>query len=253
MALQIGVNFANDYSDGIRGADAKRVGPRRLVASGDASPAAVRAAALAAFAVAAAAGAALAGLSGHWWLIGVGAAAILAAWFYTGGPRPYGYAGFGEAGVFVFFGPVAVLGTAYTQHPRLSLAAVAGSFGIGLLACAILMANNLRDIPSDRKAGKLTLAVRLGDRRARRVYTGEIAAAFLAVAPCALAEPRAWVTLLMAVPAIRAVGAVARGARGEALVAVLRGTGRIELGYGLLLGLALGVRMGLGAASGPLG
>jgi 1,4-dihydroxy-2-naphthoate octaprenyltransferase len=178
-------------------------------------------------------------LSGSLWLIAIGGAAIAAAWFYTGGPRPYGYLGLGEVGVFVFFGPVAVLGTAYTQNPHVSLGAVWGSCGIGLLACAILMANNIRDIPTDRKAGKRTLAVRLGDRRARRVYTAETLGAFVFVLPCLLITPRVLATLLLVAPLVRVIGPVGRGVKGADLVGVLRATGQIELGFGLLLGLGL--------------
>ncbi|MCU0266007.1 MAG: 1,4-dihydroxy-2-naphthoate polyprenyltransferase, partial [Actinomycetia bacterium] len=169
LALQVGANYANDYSDGIRGTDAERVGPIRLVGTGTATPAAVRAAAVVAFAVAAAAGLVLAATSG-WWLVLVGAAAIVAAWLYTGGPRPYGYAGLGEAFVFVFFGLVAVVGTTYVQIGRITALAVAAAVPMGLLACAVLVVNNLRDIPTDDAAGKRTLAVRLGDAATRRLF-----------------------------------------------------------------------------------
>ncbi|MDR1428337.1 MAG: 1,4-dihydroxy-2-naphthoate polyprenyltransferase [Bifidobacteriaceae bacterium] len=239
LALQIGVNFANDYSDGIRGSDSARQGPARLVASGAATPAAVRGAAFAAFAVACIAGAALSWLSGHPWLMAVGAAAVLAGWCYTGGPRPYGYMGWGEVGVFVFFGLVAVLGTQYTQLSAATAPAVLGACGIGLLACAILMANNLRDLAADSKAGKRTAAVILGDRRARTVYQAELLAAFACAGAIAIWNPRALAALILLPPAIRLIGPVGRGAKGEDLVAVLRSTGQIELGYGLILGVAL--------------
>ena len=162
LALQVGVNYANDYSDGIRGTDTERVGPLRLVGSGVSSPAAVKRAALAAFAVAAAAGLVLAALT-TWWLVAVGAAAMLAAWFYTGGSRPYGYRALGEISVFVFFGLVATVGTAYVQVERVTVTAVAGGVGGGALACALLVVNNLRDIPTDSVTGKRTLAVVLGE------------------------------------------------------------------------------------------
>jgi 1,4-dihydroxy-2-naphthoate octaprenyltransferase len=182
LALQVGVNYANDYSDGIRGTDgAHRVGPFRLVGSGAAPPQAVKAGAITCFAIAAAAGLVLA-VTSAWWLILVGAASIAAAWFYTGGKRPYGYAGFGELFVFVFFGLVAVLGTTYVIAERISLTSIVLAVGTGLLACAILVANNLRDVATDGATGKRTLAVILGDGLTRRVYAAMLAAAFLAVA-----------------------------------------------------------------------
>ena len=155
LALQVGVNYANDYSDGIRGTDADRVGPMRLVGSGVATPGSVKAAALAAFGVAAVAGLVLAA-STAWWLVIVGAVSVAAAWFYTGGSKPYGYLGLGEVMVFVFFGLVAVLGTQYVQAERVTLVGLYAACGIGALACAILVANNLRDIPTDQVAGKMT-------------------------------------------------------------------------------------------------
>ena len=164
LALQVGVNYANDYSDGIRGTDATRVGPLRLVGSGLASPGAVRAAAFACFAVAAVAGLGLVLLTGFWWLLAVGAACIVAAWFYTGGRHPYGYLGLGELFVFVFFGLVAVGGTVYVQLGRVPLAGLVAGVAIGALACALLVVNNLRDLANDARAGKRTLATRIGDR-----------------------------------------------------------------------------------------
>jgi 1,4-dihydroxy-2-naphthoate octaprenyltransferase len=236
--LQIGVNFANDYSDGVRGSDRDRHGPARLVGSGAASPGAVKGAAFAAFAVAAAAGAALTWLTGQWWLLAVGPAAIAAAWFYTGGKHPYGYLGLGEVGVFIFFGPVAVLGTAYTQHLTINWRAGLGSIGIGLIASAILMANNLRDISSDKAAGKMTLAVKLGEDRARNLYAWEMWLAMAVGAACAIGRPRILVVLLMAIPTARLASAVTSRIKGDELVAILTRTGQVELGYAILLGLA---------------
>ena len=162
LALQVGVNYANDYSDGIRGADADRIGPVRLVGAGLAAPAAVKRAALTSFAVAGVAGLGLVIMTGHWWLLGVGAACVLAAWYYTGGRHPYGYHGLGEVFVFVFFGLVAVGGTAYVQVGAISWATLLTGVAIGALACAILVVNNLRDIVGDTEVGKRTLATRLG-------------------------------------------------------------------------------------------
>ncbi|MFN8074917.1 MAG: 1,4-dihydroxy-2-naphthoate polyprenyltransferase [Kineosporiaceae bacterium] len=239
LALQVGVNYANDYSDGVRGTDDERVGPFRLTGSGAARASAVRAAALASFAVAALAGTALVALSGHWWLLAVGLACVVAAWYYTGGRRPYGYAGLGEVAVFVFFGLVAVLGTTYTQVDRIDGVAWAGAVGIGCLACAILVANNLRDVPTDAPAGKRTLAVRLGEPRTRTLYVGLIAVAGVSAAAAGLVHPWALLGLLAAPVALGPVRAVLTGARGRALLPVLRDTGRTELAYGLLLGLGL--------------
>ncbi len=239
LALQVGVNYANDYSDGVRGTDDVRVGPFRLTGSRAAPPGQVRAAAFAAFGVAAAAGLALVALSGAWWLVTVGAAAVAAAWFYTGGPRPYGYAGLGEVFVFVFFGLVAVLGTTYTQAGRVSWATLCGAVAIGALACAILVANNLRDIPTDANAGKRTLAVRLGDAGTRRCYVALVAAAFVLVPAAAVQRPWAWLALPAVVAAVPPVRGVVAGAKGLELLPVLRDTGRLELLYAVLLGIGL--------------
>lgn len=242
LALQVGVNYANDYSDGVRGTDADRVGPLRLTGSGAAAPRSVQRAALAAFTVAAVAGLALVVLAQAWWLVGVGAAAILAAWFYTGGSSPYGYRGLGELFVFVFFGLVAVLGTTYTQAGRVSWPAVAAAIGVGSLACAILVANNLRDVPTDALTGKRTLAVRLGEHRTRGLYVGLVGVAMACVLTIAAQRPTALVALLSAALLAPAVRSVRSGARGLALVPVLAATGRAELVYGVLLGLALAIR-----------
>jgi 1,4-dihydroxy-2-naphthoate octaprenyltransferase len=239
LALQVGVNFANDYSDGVRGTDADRVGPLRLTASGAARPGQVKAAAFASFAVAAVLGLALVALSGHWWLLTVGAAAIAAAWYYTGGRHPYGYLGLGEVGVFLFFGLVAVLGTTYTQAHTLTWPAGLGATGVGLLACALLTVNNIRDVPGDALSGKRTLAVRFGERRARRTYAWLLGLAMVVGAACAVEALGALLVLLVAPGAVILAITVLAGARGVLLKPVLAGTGMLELGYGVLLGLGL--------------
>jgi 1,4-dihydroxy-2-naphthoate polyprenyltransferase len=238
LALQVAVNYANDYSDGIRGTDTQRVGPLRLVGSGVSSPAAVKRAALAAFAVAAAAGLVLAALT-TWWLVAIGAAAMLAAWFYTGGARPYGYRALGEVSVFVFFGLVATIGTAYVQVERVTATAVLGGVGCGALACALLVVNNLRDIPTDSATGKRTLAVLLGDRPTRLLYVALVAVAFLVAVALVVVTP--WTLLaLAAVPlAARPARTVAAGRQGRELVPALRDTGRLQLAYAVLLAVAL--------------
>jgi 1,4-dihydroxy-2-naphthoate polyprenyltransferase len=239
LALQVGVNYANDYSDGIRGTDDDRVGPFRLTGSGAARPGSVKLAAFAAFGVAALAGLALVVVSQSWWLLVAGALAVVAAWYYTGGSHPYGYVGLGEVVVFVFFGLVAVLGTAYTQAGTLTWPAWAAAVGVGCLACALLVANNLRDIPTDAAVGKRTLAVRLGDRRSRLLYVGLLALALalaVAVAPAHSGALLALASGLLLVPAVRRV---LGGADGLSLVGVLQQTGRAELVYGVLLGLGL--------------
>lgn len=239
VALQVGVNYANDYSDGIRGTDLDRVGPLRLTGSGAAPASQVRTAAFASFGVGALSGLVLVVLTGHWWLLLVGALAIAAAWYYTGGKNPYGYRGLGEVGVFVFFGLVAVLGTTYTQADRVTVPAVLGAVAVGLLACAILMVNNIRDVPTDTMAGKRTLAVRLGEFRARRLYVAMIWLPLLLGVLCVFANGWAVIVLLLAFPAVLLSIPVLAGARGLLLVPVLAGTGMYELGFGLLLGLGL--------------
>ncbi len=242
IALVIGVNFANDYSDGIRGTDDERVGPVRLVGSRAARPTTVRTAALLCFAVAGLAGLTLVSLSRLWWLIAVGAVCIAGAWYYTGGSRPYGYAGLGEVAVFVFFGPVAVLGTTLTQSGTLNALAVVSSIGVGMLTCAVLVANNLRDIPTDEAVGKRTLAVMLGDRDTRRLYAALVLLPFVLTA---LAGLRSWPMLLglLALPAaVVPVRPVLAGADGRALIRVLGRTGLLLLAWSVLtgVGLALG-------------
>jgi len=239
LALQVAVNYANDYSDGIRGTDADRVGPLRLVGSGAATARSVKAAAFAAFAVAVVAGLVLAATT-TWWLLLVGAVAIVAAWFYTGGSAPYGYRGLGELMVFLFFGLVAVVGTTYVQIEAVPAASVYAAVGVGSLACAILVANNLRDIPTDRDVGKRTLAVVLGDERSRYLYALLVALAAVALVALALDTSRlALLGLVFVVPAVPAVRLVLSGTTGRELVPVLQRTGLAELAY------ALGVFVGL--------
>ena len=239
LSLQVGVNFANDYSDGIRGTDADRVGPVRLVGQQLARPGDVRLAATLSFAAAALVGLALVALSGAFVMLALGAASIAAAWYYTGGKRPYGYSGLGEVFVFVFFGLVATLGTTYTQALTLSVPAIAGAVGVGALASAILVANNLRDIPSDREHGKRTLAVRLGDARTRQLYAGLLLVAFACVLVAGAINRSALIALLSLVLAVPLVRRVRGGDLGRDLVPVLSGTGRLELVYGVLLAIGL--------------
>lgn len=241
LALQVGVNYANDYSDGVRGTDEVRVGPVRLVASGLASPGAVKRAALAAFGVAALAGLLLAAVT-SWWLLAVGAAALLAGWGYTGGPKPYGYLGLGEVFVFTFFGLVATAGTTYVVCERITAVAWLAGCAAGCLACALLVINNLRDIPTDRVVGKRTLAVRLGDARTRWFYVLLLGAAMVLVIAIAVSgRPWAAVGLVGTVVAVPAVRAIRAGATGAALIPVLGATGKAQLVTGLLtaLGIAL--------------
>jgi 1,4-dihydroxy-2-naphthoate octaprenyltransferase len=225
LALQIGVNYANDYSDGIRGTDAARVGPMRLVGSGAAAPSAVRTAALVSFAVAGVAGLTLIALAGQWWLLALGAACLAAAWYYTGGTRPYGYAGLGELAVFVFFGLVAVLGTQYVVSGRITATGGFAAVAVGAMSAAVLVANNLRDIPTDAAAAKRTLAVRLGDRRTRMLYTALVAVPFAVTLGLAVSHWAALAALLALVFAVPALRRVRGGANGPELIRVLRDTG----------------------------
>jgi 1,4-dihydroxy-2-naphthoate octaprenyltransferase len=238
LGLQIGVNYANDYSDGIRGTDDVRAGPVRLVGSRVASPGAVKLAAFLSFGVGAAAGLVLAATSG-WWLIAVGAVAIVAAWFYTGGDRPYGYRALGEVSVFVFFGVVAVVGTTYVQVGEVTWPSIAGAVGVGAVICAILVANNLRDIPTDAASGKGTLAVRLGDAGTRRLYLALLSVALAALIWLAFLEPWTLLGLVAVAPALRAYGPVRAGAVGPALIPVLRDTGLTALVYAVAIAVGL--------------
>lgn len=237
VLLQIGVNYANDYSDGVRGTDAVRVGPVRLVGQGLAPAATVKRAAYGAFAGAALLGLILVILTAQWWLLLVGVASIAAAWLYTGGPRPYGYAGLGEVFVFVFFGLVPVIGTAYVQTLTITGTDILASVGVGLLSCAILVTNNLRDIAGDAEAGKRTLAVRLGDDRTRMLYTALVTGAL--IVPILLVPATSAVVglgILSGLLAIVPLRIVLGGASGPALIPALKSTGILLLVYGLALG-----------------
>jgi 1,4-dihydroxy-2-naphthoate octaprenyltransferase len=236
LALQIGVNYANDYSDGIRGTDSERVGPTRITASGLASPASVKRAAFISFAVAALAGLALAVMT-SWWLIAVGLAAILAAWGYTGGKNPYGYIGLGELFVFIFFGVVATVGTYFVQTEQITLDSILISIPMGTFACALLAINNIRDRALDAPAGKKTLAVRLGDRNARGFFALLIALGYAAT--IALMNPWALITLLTLPIAISLARGVLGQAEGRALIPFLAKTGQLQLLFSILLSLAL--------------
>lgn len=238
LALIVGVNYANDYSDGIRGTDDKRAGPLRLVGSKLATPRSVLTAAIVSLAVAAVSGLALAVLSAPW-LIAVGAACIAGAWLYTGGSRPYGYAGLGEVAVFVFFGLVAVLGTQYTQALRVDLVGLALAVATGALSSAVLVANNLRDIPTDTTSGKVTLAVRLGDARTRLLYQSLLALAGLLTMALMAATPWCAAGLLAAPLAIRAAAPVRTGKGGRELIPVLRDTGLTMLVWSIAVAAAL--------------
>jgi 1,4-dihydroxy-2-naphthoate polyprenyltransferase len=238
LALQVGVNYANDYSDGVRGTDAERRGPVRLTATGLATPTAVRNAAAVSFGVAAVVGAVLS-LVVNPWLLLIGAAAILAAVTYTGGPRPYGYVGLGEVMVLVFFGFVATVGSAYVQHATLPGVAWVAALAAGLPACGILLANNVRDVDSDRATGKRTVAVRIGAPRARVLYVVCIAGAMTAVIGCAAFVPSALVALLAFPLAIAPVRAMLTRHDPSGLIAALVGTVRFQLALAALLAIGL--------------
>ncbi len=242
LALQVGVNYANDYSDGIRGTDEARVGPVRLVAAGVAPPRQVRDAALGCFVVACVAGLVLAAVT-SWWLILLGAAAVAAAWTYTGGRHPYGYHGLGEIAVFVFFGLAAVTGTAFVEMDSLPWLALAAALPVGLLACALLVINNLRDIPSDTVSGKHTLAVILGDTRTRILYAACVLTPFIVAAALALARPLTLLTFAALPLALAPVRTVRHWATGPALIGALGMTGRLQLAFGALLTIGLAIHL----------
>ena len=246
LALQVGVNYANDYSDGIRGTDDSRIGPVRLVGQGLASAKSVKLAAFISFFIAALAGLAMTVLTQIWWFIPIGLLAVISAWFYTGGKNPYGYAGFGELFVFIWFGIVAVIGTTFAQTQEISLTTVAYAIGAGAFACALLVINNLRDIPGDTLVGKQTLAVRLGDFKTRVLYvalvwigfTSNVAVGFLALNNWTLpiwSVAGAISALVAHVPG----RAVMNNAKGKELISVLVGTGRTQMVWAVVTSAAI--------------
>ena len=238
LALIIGVNYANDYSDGIRGTDDDRSGPLRLTGSGLARPGHVRTAAFGAFGVAGVFGLALAAASA-WWLILLGAVCIAGAWFYTGGKNPYGYRGLGEAAVFVFFGLVAVLGTEFTQAGRITWTGLTAAVAVGCFSSAVNLANNLRDIPTDAASGKITLAVRLGDRGTRRVWALLAGAPYLLSLAVAAAHLPALAALIALPVSVVAAEPVVRGRTGRELIPVLGATGKAMLLWSTVTAIAL--------------
>ena len=260
LALQIGCNLANDYSDGVRGTDDDRTGPPRLTASGQVAPGVVKLAAFGCFGLGGVLGLVLVVLSGQWWLLAVGAAAIAAAWFYTGGARPYGYAGLGEVFVFIFFGLVATVGTTYVQADTVPGWLWPSACGIGLLACSLLMVNNLRDIDTDPAHGKMTLAVRLGEAGARRAFSTMLHLPLLLGAVSLVwaretgsaspadggghISPLLTLVIALAAPLLllplvrRATAPVRAGARGRDLIGSLRDAGLLELAYGIVFAAA---------------
>jgi 1,4-dihydroxy-2-naphthoate octaprenyltransferase len=239
LSLIIGVNFANDYSDGIRGTDENRVGPLRLVGSGVAAPKVVLAAALGCLGMAGVLGLVLVLSTGRWWLLAMGAVCILGAWFYTGGRKPYGYAGLGELAVFVFFGLAAVLGTVYVQAGTVSWPALGAAVGVGCFSTGVLTANNLRDIPTDREVGKNTLAVRLGDTGTRRLYLALVTAPYVITILLAPAHPLVLIGLVTAILLVTPVRVITGGGTGGGLIPVLRDTGLVMLAWSVLTAIAL--------------
>lgn len=240
LSLIVGVNYANDYSDGIRGTDENRVGPLRLVGSKVAAPKAVLTAALVSLGLAGVLGLVLVAVSGHWWLLGMGALCILGAWFYTGGKKPYGYYGFGEIAVFVFFGLAGVLGTVYVQAGRVSWAALACAVAVGCFSTAVLTANNLRDIPTDIESGKRTLATRMGDQGTRRLYLALIAVPYvLAIVMGFVTRSLAALPLLSAPMLFGSVSAIRHNATGRDLIPALRDTGLAMLAWAALAAVGL--------------
>ena len=239
LFLQIGVNYANDYSDGIRGTDAKRVGPLRLTGSGSSKPAAVRNAAFIFFALAAAAGLAIVFITQIWWLLAIGAAAILAAWFYTGGKSPYGYAGFGEIAVFVFFGPVATMGSAFIQLQNFDGNSLFGGIAAGSFAAAVLMVNNIRDREFDRIAGKRTLAVRVSPAWAKAIYLLQLWTPIPILVLFSLLYPLTFFGFASLFLILPATLIVLTARKPEELILALKLTSYAALGYALFLGWGL--------------
>jgi len=237
LSLQIGVNYSNDYSDGIKGTDNDRVGPIRLVASGLAKPIKVRNAAFLSFALAALAGLLLSNRT-SWALIPIGLISIAAAWGYTAGSKPYGYMGFGEVSVFIFFGVIATNGTYYVHVEQLSTEVLLASFALGALSCAILTLNNLRDLPKDAQVGKRTLAVIIGDAQCRDLYRWLIFFALVISAALSIFSPYYLIALISAPLAIKSVRSVKQGSSGMELVDLLAKTGRIQIIYAIALSLA---------------
>jgi 1,4-dihydroxy-2-naphthoate octaprenyltransferase len=236
LSLQIAVNYSNDYSDGIRGTDNDRVGPIRLTASGLAPAASVKRAALLAFLLACIAGLVLAYFS-SWWILLIGAASLFAAWGYTGGKSPYGYRGFGELSVFIFFGIVATVGTYYVQTLSITFAAFAASIPMGSLSCALLVVNNIRDLPRDAQVGKKTLAVKLGDKKARIFFALLLTTAY--IFPIFTGNPLALLTLATAPQAYAIAREILSGVSGQDLIPLLGRTGQLQLHFGLTFALAL--------------
>ncbi|QRP45491.1 1,4-dihydroxy-2-naphthoate polyprenyltransferase [Amycolatopsis sp. FDAARGOS 1241] len=239
LALIIGVNYANDYSDGVRGTDEKRVGPLRLVGSGTAAPKSVLTAALVCLGLAGVLGLLLVALTGFWWLLAMGALCILGAWFYTGGSKPYGYYGFGEIAVFVFFGLAGVLGTVYVQAGRVSWAGLGCAVAVGCFSTAVLTANNLRDIPTDIESGKRTLATRLGDTGTRRLYLALVAVPYVITILLGIRHPLQLIALATVPMLLKSVRAVGGGKVGRELIPALRDTGLAMLAWAVLSALAL--------------
>jgi len=237
--LQIGVNYANDYSDGVKGSDDNRIGPTRLVASGLANAKQVKRAAFISFGFASIAGLWLSLLSSPW-LILVGIAAIAAAWGYTGGKNPYGYSGWGEVSVFVFFGLIATVGTYYTQTGEITALSILCAIPMGSLSCAILAVNNIRDRAQDELVGKRTLAVRIGDSKARKAFVALLAIAHLSA--LATLIPQALLTLLVLPLTLSISRSVISGATGSALIPLLGKTGKLQMFFGALFAIALAIQ-----------